>query len=92
MILRVVLAAYFAALATLPFAHHDIVCHLKSSTHCSVCHAGTAGDDSSVQAGLVHVDLSDAGRAGEAYASVAALCVLLPSSGRSPPASTIPLL
>ena len=81
-------AAYIAALAALPFAHHDLACHLKSSTHCTVCHIGTSADDTRVQPGLGQADLADAGRVGEAYVSQAAFCVLLPSSGRSPPTAT----
>jgi hypothetical protein len=91
-LLRLVLLAYVAALAALPFGHHDLACHLKSHTHCAVCNVGTSADDAGVQPGLGQVDLPDAGRAGEAYASIAATCVLLPSSGRSPPASTNSLL
>jgi hypothetical protein len=86
-----VVAAYVAALAAMPFAHHDLACHLKSSTHCAVCHVGTGADDTSIQPGLGQADLTDAGLAGEPYASPVASCVLLPSSGRSPPASTISL-
>jgi hypothetical protein len=91
MVLKFVVAAYVAALAVLPFAHHDLVCHLKSSTHCVVCHVGTSADDTSVQPGLGQVDLRDAGGASEAYAAVTASSVLLPSSGRSPPTRTISL-
>ncbi len=91
-VLKFVVAAYVAALAVLPFAHHDLVCHLKSSTHCVVCHVGTSADDTSVQPGLGQVDLPDAGGASEAYAAVTAWSVLLPSSGRSPPPRTISLL
>jgi len=80
-----VVAAYIAALAALPFAHHDLVCHLKSSTHCTVCHVGTGADDTSVQPAIGQADLADAGRAGQAHVPPAASCVLLPSSGRSPP-------
>ena len=87
-ILKFVVAAYIAALAALPFAHHDLACHLKSSTHCTVCHVGTSADDTSVRPALGLADLADAGRAGEAHASLAASCVLLPSSGRSPPTAT----
>jgi hypothetical protein len=89
---RLVLLAYFVALAALPFAHHDVVCHLKSSTHCAVCHIGTSTDDTSVQPGLGHIDLADAGRASEGHATPTTSCVLLPSSGRSPPTGTISLL
>jgi hypothetical protein len=88
-VLKFVVAAYVAALAALPFAHHDLACHLKSNTHCTVCHVGTSADDTSVQPGLGHVELADAGLARETYASLAATCVLLPSSGRSPPAGTL---
>lgn len=91
-ILKFVVAVYFVALAALPFAHHNLVCHLKSSTHCTVCHVGTSAYGTSVQPGLGHVDLAEAGRASEAHASVVPSWVLLPSSGRSPPASTIFLL
>lgn len=86
-VLKFVVAAYIAALAALPFAHHDLACHLKSSTHCTVCHIGTSADDTSVQPGLGHVDLADAGLARDVCATVALSCVRLPSSGRSPPAS-----
>jgi hypothetical protein len=91
-ILKFVVAAYIAALAALPFAHHDLACHLKSSTHCTVCHVGTSADDTSAQPGLGQVDLADAGLADEACAPMAASCVLIPSSGRSPPSSTNSLL
>jgi hypothetical protein len=91
-VLKFVVAAYVAALAALPFAHHDLACHLKSSTHCVVCHVGTSADDTSVQPALGQVDLADAGRASEAYTAVTASHALLPASGRSPPARTIPLL
>jgi len=84
--MRFVVAAYIAALAALPFAHHDLACHLKSSTHCGVCHVGTSTDDAGLQPGLGHPDLVDAGRPGDAYLSRAVSCVLLPSAGRSPPA------
>ena len=86
-ILRFVVAAYVAALATLPFAHHDLACHLKTSTHCGVCHVGTSADDTSNQPALGHVNLIDAGRAVVVSPSFAVSSVFLPSSGRSPPAT-----
>lgn len=85
-ILRFVIAAYVAALATLPFGHHDLACHLKTSTHCGVCHVGTSADDTSAQPALGHVNLADAGRAVAASAWVATSSTCLPSSGRAPPA------
>jgi hypothetical protein len=91
-ILRFVVAAYIVALAALPFAHHDLACHFKSSTHCGVCHVGTSGDDTSVQPGLCPADLADAGRAGVSQTSRVVSFVLLPSSGRSPPSGSTFLL
>lgn len=85
MILEVVVAIYIAALATLPFAHHDLACHLKSNTHCGVCHVGTSADDAGLQPALGHADLADAGRTSEASVSAPDTRALLPSSGRSPP-------
>ena len=92
MILKIVVAAYFVALAALPFAHHDLACHLKSSTHCTVCHVGTSADDGSIQPALTRADFSDAGRPDEGAASVVASLALSPSAGRSPPAVADSLL
>ena len=44
LLLRVLLGLYIAAAALLPFAHHDIACHFKSTTHCTSCVIGAAGD------------------------------------------------
>jgi hypothetical protein len=32
-----ILAAYACLLAAGPLDHHDIACHLKSTTHCTTC-------------------------------------------------------
>ena len=40
---RVLLAAYVLASALLPLAHHDVLCHLKSSTHCTTCVVASTG-------------------------------------------------
>ena len=90
--MRVVVAAYVVALAAMPFAHHDLVCHLKSSTHCSVCHVGTAADDDSIHPNQAVVDLADAGCAVQAFLSLAVSSALGPSAGRSPPSNPISLL
>ncbi len=40
------LAAYVLVLATGPVGHHDLRCHLKSTTHCTACvQASVAGAD-----------------------------------------------
>src|SRR5829696_6265999 len=91
-ILRIVIAAYIAALAVLPLAHHDLACHLKSSTHCSSCHVGTCASAASLKAGVGQLALTDVGRARELEASRVTSCVLLPSTGRSPPTAKRVLL
>ena len=84
-VLRFVLVAYFAALATMPFAHHDIVCHLKSNTHCSTCHLGTSADPDGTQPALTPAELPDAGRTAEHTSTVAPSFKISPSAGRAPP-------
>jgi hypothetical protein len=86
-ILRFVLAAYFAALAASPFAHHDLVCHLKSSTHCTTCHVGTSADPGGTQPALTAAEFPDAGRACERTTTVAVSYEISPSAGRAPPAA-----
>lgn len=39
---HLVLAGYLAAVATLPLLHHDVVCHVQSSSHCTTCLVGAA--------------------------------------------------
>jgi len=42
----VTLGLYLALLAGAPFEHHDLACHLKSSTHCTTCvYASIPGDE-----------------------------------------------
>ena len=84
-ILRGLVAIYIVAVAAMPFAHHDIVCHLKSSTHCSTCHVGTSGDQSSLRPSLSRVTLTDAGQALTSHAVSVASCAMSPSAGRAPP-------
>jgi len=85
--LRWVLAAYFVTLAAMPFAHHDLVCHIKSSTHCGTCHVGTSSDPSGAKPSVATADLVDAGDLELRSPRLALSCVLSPSAGRAPPAS-----
>jgi len=91
-ILRFVVAAYFVALAAMPFAHHDLVCHLKSNTHCVTCHVGTSADPPGAQPAVTTATLADVGRADDRPLTVLVGCVLSPSAGRAPPAHTISAL
>src|SRR4029450_982189 len=54
-------AVYGLAFIAMPFAHHDLACHLKSSTHCATCHVGTSTDPNSARPGVDAVGLADAG-------------------------------
>jgi len=83
--LRVLLGLYIAAAALLPFAHHDIACHFKSTTHCTSCVIGAAGDLASDASGLGRTRLDRAGLpALEPEQRIDSLS--LPSaSGRAPP-------
>ena len=89
MILRFVLAAYCVALAAMPFAHHDLACHLKSSTHCATCHVGTSADPGGTQPPLAAADFYDAGRVDEHTSTLAGSFAFSPSAGRAPPAPSI---
>jgi hypothetical protein len=91
-ILKIVAAAYFCALAALPFAHHDLACHLKSNTHCISCHVGTSADEGGADPALSHIHLADAGRADVDVWSADAWCVRVPSCGRAPPSGIGALL
>jgi hypothetical protein len=86
--LRWVIAAYFVALAAMPFAHHDVVCHFKSSTHCSTCHVGASTDPDGARPAVTSADLADAGIAVQRGSRVQAAYALSPSAGRAPPAAT----
>jgi hypothetical protein len=85
---QILAAAYILALAALPFGHHDLLCHLKSSTHCTTCLAGTSADDNTAQPAIPAVVLADAGQATIAQTFSAHSCVPTPSAGRSPPTSS----
>ena len=85
--MKLVVAAYVLALAMLPLAHHDLVCHLKSNTHCSTCHIGTSDDEGRPDPAAATMSLSEAGCAVESPQAPTASRVPAPSSGRSPPAA-----
>jgi hypothetical protein len=59
--LKLVAALYVIALVALPFGHHDLVCHYKSSTHCTTCHINSSTDNGGAQAAVAPIVLADAG-------------------------------
>src|SRR3954463_14280976 len=82
-------AFYVLAFIAMPFAHHDLACHIKSNTPCATCHVGTSTDPSSSGPVVDAVVLADAGSADEPSCTSIAAPSLLPSAGRSPPPTTL---
>jgi hypothetical protein len=60
--LKVVLALYVLAAALLPFGHHDLACHIKSTTHCATCVVGSSAEVAADPAVLARFWLLDAGK------------------------------
>jgi hypothetical protein len=82
---KVVLALYILAAALLPFGHHDLVCHLKSTTHCTTCTVGSSAEAAADPAVLAKFSLLDAGAAICQADATAGLSARRPASGRAPP-------
>lgn len=83
--LKVVLALYMLAAALMPFGHHDLVCHLKSTTHCTTCVVGSSAEAAADPAVLAKFWLLDAGAATCDPVEAARLSAGRPASGRAPP-------
>jgi hypothetical protein len=82
---KVVLALYMLAAALMPFGHHDLVCHLKSTTHCTTCTVGSSAEVAADPAALAKFWLVDAGAAICRASATAGLSARRPASGRAPP-------
>jgi len=55
-----ILAAYACLLAAGPLDHHDIACHLKSTTHCTTCvYASAPGAEARAGADVVPLLIAD---------------------------------
>lgn len=86
-LLRGILGFYVLAAALMPLGHHDIACHLKSTTHCSTCVVGSSAESASHATPLSGFGLDDAGAAlGAGMERLNDQCTGS-SSGRSPPAA-----
>ena len=82
---KVVLALYLLAAALMPLGHHDLVCHLKSSTHCTTCTVGSSGEAAADPAVLARFGLIDAGTTVCESSDAPVSSTGRPSSGRAPP-------
>jgi hypothetical protein len=84
--LKALLAAYVIAAALMPLAHHDLVCHIKSATHCTTCTVGSSAEAGSDPASLTRYWLLDAGTTIVDPARAPHEAPLRALSGRAPPA------
>jgi hypothetical protein len=83
--LKVVLALYVLAAALMPLAHHDLICHLKSTTHCTTCTVGSSAEAAVDPAVLARFWLLDVGATLRDAATEPESATIRPSSGRAPP-------
>jgi hypothetical protein len=79
-------ALYAVFLATAPFEHHDLLCHLKTPQHCTSCASSPLSVHPHTPAGLDTVRFADAGRAVVADTLSEGALLATTFSGRSPPA------
>ena len=87
--LKAVLAIYLFAAALLPLSHHDIVCHAKSTTHCSTCTIGSSGEAAPDPAHLARLELISVGEAVSRHQTAPVSAALSLCVGRAPPAPTV---
>lgn len=78
-------AIYAAFLVMAPFAHHDLLCHLKSPQHCSSCTSSQLGADPHTPT-ILGGHLLDAGQAIPPLIISNGRLVAVRTPGRSPPA------
>ena len=82
---KVALAAYLLSAALLPLTHHDVICHAKSTTHCTTCLATAFGEAAAHSGASEGAGLADAGSVNPGAAPFAHRQPALVSAGRSPP-------
>ncbi len=85
--LKIVLAIYVLGAALMPLGHHDVVCHLKSTTHCTTCVIGSSAEAAADPSGLARFWLNDTGFALSERQDAPLSASLCLSSGRAPPVS-----
>lgn len=85
--LKAVLAVYAVAAALLPLAHHDIVCHAKSTTHCASCVIASSAEAAGDAALLGPLHLAHTGDAIVRAQSAPQSASLGSSPGRAPPSA-----
>jgi hypothetical protein len=78
-------AIYAVFLITAPFEHHDLLCHLKTPTHCTACTSSLVSADPHTPVVPGASDLADAGGAIAVDVVTSGFLLTVRSTGRSPP-------
>jgi hypothetical protein len=80
------LLIYALFLVTVPFAHHDLICHFKHPAHCKACTSSVLGADPDAPTTLGAWTLAEAGLALTFHTIRVSALLAIRSTGRSPPA------
>jgi hypothetical protein len=72
-------------LASAPFEHHDLICHLKTPQHCSSCASNPLASDSRISTAPGACGLMDAGRIVALDLQSEGSLLAVSTHGRSPP-------
>ena len=78
-------ALYCLVVVAAAFEHHDLLCHLKTSQHCTACTATPVSSDPQTLAAPRTADLADAGRATMRHLIAEGALLSVRTTGRSPP-------
>jgi hypothetical protein len=78
-------AIYAVFLVTAPFEHHDLLCELKTPTHCTACTSSLVSADPHTPSVVGAADLADAGGALALDVVRSGFLLTARSTGRSPP-------
>jgi hypothetical protein len=81
------LTIYAIVLLITPFAHHDLLCELKTPRHCTACTSSVVSPDPSTPAVVGAWILTDAGAADTIDVVAQGALLAVHTTGRSPPAA-----
>jgi hypothetical protein len=86
LLVKALVTMYIVGAALLPLSHHDVVCHLKSPTHCTTCLTTMSGEAAPHVASLDVWRLVDAGHTTAAERGSLRSAHISSPTGRAPPA------
>jgi hypothetical protein len=84
---KALLTIYIVGAALLPLSHHDVICHVKSPTHCTTCLTSVSGEATPHTASFDVWALADAGCATMSERGALRSAHLSSPTGRAPPTS-----